>query len=391
MCGIGDAWQKRRTLGRREFVASAGAFLIGGCASCARSDAEYSVPLLGDVHFDETEWGLYHVGWKPRDERDAAGRKREFVRNAEMWRERMPSLIAAAAACRTDKDAFMVQLGDLVQGDVGDMRTMMRFYSDAIKACRRGFGSLPFLSVAGNHDVRNGGRAAYDAFFPAFHSGELGERIDATDFVVRRGPDAWIFADFMRPDAERLFSAIENAADARYMFVVCHSPLTPVDNWGYYWFLFGKPEDSELRRRFRSLLMRHNVIALCGHTHMVELDEWISSEGRLTQLVLNSVWTTQTLAVPRKVADDPKTWGDLYVKRNASDVPEEHDGHYTSRTRNESLSLMAEYADGLVRYEKYDAAGHGRLHVSDSAVFVDFYGGDAVRPCKRFILRQGRS
>ena len=347
----------------------------------------YSVPILGDTHFDETEWGTYHVGWRARDERDAAGRKREFARNADMWRFRLPSLIASAAACSRPGDAFLLQVGDLVQGDCPDSATQTRLFTDAVAACRKGFGSLPFVSVAGNHDVRNGGRSPYDEFFPRFHSKELGRRIESNTFSFRQGPDAWIFVDFMDPDRRRLFEALDACADARYTFVVSHSPVTPTDNWGFFWFLFGREEDTADRRRLRELLMRRRAIILCGHTHFTELNEWRTDAGVMTQFSANSVWRSQELAKPRLLTDDPASWGKLWVEKNATDDPVEHDGSYSTRTRAESLALLAEYAPGLVRYEKYAAAGHYRLEVSDDGVRVLFYGGDSRTPTKTFVLR----
>jgi len=375
-----------QTLSRRDFIAASGAFALAGC-SLPKGGCSYTVPILGDTHFDETQWGRYHVGWKPRDERDANGRKREFARNADMWRERMPSLISAAAKCAKPTDAFILQVGDLVQGDCPDSATATLMFKDAVAACRMGFGNLPFVTVAGNHDIRNGARDAYDRFFVPFHSRELGRRFTSTTFCFRQGPDLWIVADFMKPDVNVIFSALEKSDDARYVFFVCHSPVTPTDNWGFFWFLFGKPEDSRLRRKLRSLLMRKRAIVLCGHTHYTELNEWRGPEGLLTQFSANSVFTNPSLAQPKLITADPASWGKIWVEKHVTDAPVEHDGHYTTRTRKQSLELVAEYAQGLVRYEKYTAAGHYRLNVSDSGVSVDFYGGASQSVTKSFVLR----
>ena len=370
---------------RREFMLSAGAFALGGCSTLGNG-VGYTVPILGDTHFDETEWGTYHVGWKPRDQRDAIGRKNEFARNADMWRERLPALLAAAGACSRPSDAFLLQVGDLVQGDCATPEIQRKFFTDAVAACRRGFGDLPFVTVPGNHDVRNGGRPVFDEMFPALHSRELGRRIDSTNFAFRQGPDAWIFTDFMQPDAEGTFAARDDARDARHVFVVCHSPLTPTDGWGFFWILFGKKEDTELRRELRRRLMAIDAIVLCGHTHVIEVDEWKTGDGHLMQFTANSVWRTPDEANLTPISTDPSSWGKLWVDKHVTDRPEEHDGHYTNRTRAESLALMAEYAPGLVRYEKYRAAGHCRLNVSDK-VSVDFYGGASLEPMRRFVLR----
>ena len=378
-------------MNRRQFAFSAGAFAIGAAAPFgAHADGgsgSYTVPILGDTHFDETEWGTYHVGWTPRDARDAGGRRSEFARDAAMWKERLPALLAAAGECARPTDAFLLQVGDLVQGDCATPEMQLRFYKDAVAACRRGFGSLPFVTVPGNHDVRNGGRPVYDSFFPALHSKELGRRIDSTNFAFRHGPDAWIFTDFIKHDAESTFAALDAARDARHVFIVCHSPLTPTDGWGFFWILFGKKEDTGLRREFRRRMMEMDAIVLCGHTHVIEVDEWRNSDGHMIQFTANSVWRTPDEAELHTITDDPASWGKLWVEKNASDRPEEHDGNYTNRTREESLALMAEYAPGLVRYEKYRAAGHCRLNVSDKSVYVDFYGGAAHTPTRRFVLR----
>jgi hypothetical protein len=91
--------------------------------------------------------------------------------------------------------------------------------------------------------------------------------------------------------------------------------------------------------------------------------------------------------VPKLMTDDPAMWGKLWVEKNVTDAPMEHDGEYTTRTRAEALEFFHEYAEGLVRYEKYAAAGHYRLNVSDAGVSVDYYGGDSRTPTCNYVLR----
>ena len=42
---------------------------------------------------------------------------------------------------------------------------------------------------------------------------------------------------------------------------------------------------------------------------------------------------------------------------------------------------------GKELYEKYAAAGHYRLNVSDAGVSVDYYGGDSRTPTCNYVLR----
>ena len=114
---------------------------------------------------------------------------------------------------------------------------------------------------------------------------------------------------------------------------------------------------------------------------------WESAEGPLVQFIANSVWATEEMANAPLVADDPGKFGLLYVKRKAKDEPEEYDGAYTTRTRADSLALMAEYAD-MSKYQRWNSAGHYRLLVSSDAVDMLFYPGDAMMPSMTFALKR---
>jgi len=96
---------------RRAFVRDSVAFaalpILGGCRSGRPPSSDYSVSILGDTHFDAAPADVYHGRWKPRDERDLRDRRREFTRNADMWADRLPRLVAASAAT-----AEPVRLGD---------------------------------------------------------------------------------------------------------------------------------------------------------------------------------------------------------------------------------------------------------------------------------------
>lgn len=370
---------------RRRFVMEAGACaafaLSGGCrALCGSSGYCYSVSVLGDVHFDAVERDVYHSKYRPELPWKAKVCEREFKRNAEMWRDRLPRLIRSAAAVRTSDAAFLLQLGDMIQGDCCDKALHRKMLEDAEKACRCGFGDLDFRMVCGNHDIREmvtrDGGAAFDEW-----SGK------PSVWSVQEGPDVWIFVDFMRPDVDAIFAELKKSEGCRYLFFVSHAPVSPSDNWGFYWFLLGDdPKLDVVRRRLRRELTRRNAIVLAGHVHCTSLMEWKTCDGVLTQFTANSVWTRPEQMSAPLAADDPASFGSLYVRRNASDKPDEYDGKYTVRTREESLALMAEYAD-MTTYMRWNDAGHYRLEVSSDAVYMLFYAGDSREVTRRFKLR----
>lgn len=375
---------RQNVFNRRDFIAGAGAAALAGLHGCRTvcggrgGKGSYSVSILGDTHFDSTDRETYHSMYRPEIPWKSRVCEREFKRNADMWAERMPRLIAAAADCRTDDAAFLLQLGDLAQGDCCDYRTHVRQLRDAERACRRGMEDLDFIVVCGNHDIREmvtkDGDRAFDEWYGR-------PRV----WMRREGEDAWIFVDFMRPDTDAIFAALKASDGARHTFFVSHGPVSPTDNWGFYWFLYGEVCYTEERRALRSELAKRNAIVLAGHTHCTSLMEWRGSEGSIVQFIANSVWGRPDAHKAPLVADDPREFGSLYVKKHVTDAPDEHDGRYTTRTRAESLALMEEYA-GMSRYLRWNSAGHCRLLVEPDSVDMVFYPGDSRTPAMTFRL-----
>ena len=374
-------------LTRRSFLARGGALglaAVSGCRAFRSNPGSYSVSILGDTHFDAAPASVYHADWTPRDADDARDRRNEFARNAEMWSDRLPRLVAAAARTRRDDAAFLLQMGDLIQGDCGGDAAYRRFLGDAVAACTKGFGDLPFLTVCGNHDIRNGGAAAYDAFMLPRVGCVVGRPVDGMTFLHRVGPDAFIFIDFMRPDAARIDALLDASEGARHTFVVLHSAIAPTDTWGTYWFLFGKPEDDERRRALFVRLLKRRAVVLGGHIHHTQIRRWRRPEGELAEICMNSVWRVQENAVT-PVFTHPDQYGS-YVKAHPAPVGEEHDGCHQRRTVPELFALVDEYRPGLVDYRLYRSAGHYQLRVSDHSVVADFFSGDAIQPVQSFDL-----
>ena len=375
---------KRRTFIRSGLATLGSAPFIGGWQSRRADEGTYSISILGDTHFDAAPQSVYHGKWKPRHKNDWRDRQNEFKRNQEMWATRVPRLIAAAAKTRRPDTACLFQMGDLIQGDCSDFDTHLRFFKDAQAACSKGFGDLPFLTVCGNHDIRGGGDKAFDAYILPIASRVIGKPVTSANFPFFKGPDAYLFIDFMRPDSGKIRSMLAESNGARHTFIVLHSTIAPDDGWGPYWFLFGKPEDSELRRSLFSQLMRRRAIVLCGHIHRTQIRRWVRPEGELVEFSANSVWRPSE-DTPKVLCDNPEQFG-TYVKAHPSPMNEDHDGCLQKRTVPELLALMEEYRPGLVQYRRLAAAGHYLLHVSDKHVDVDFYACDSLAPSERFSL-----
>ena len=165
------------------------------------SDKTYSVVLLGDTHYDTAPDCVYHSGYSdPNPSREAAHRK-EFVRNAEMWAERCPSLVRRASRLVREDTRLCLQMGDLIQGDTGSETDHLRFLRDAYCYLKASLGCLPLVTVAGNHDLRAADDSfavrAYSKFIKERLSPEIGKEIEKTCFSFMVGKDAYIVIDFV--------------------------------------------------------------------------------------------------------------------------------------------------------------------------------------------------
>jgi len=347
------------------------AFFLTGCA-------EYSAVILGDTHYDNADPEYYHAGYTdPKPTREAAHRE-EFVRNGKMWQERCPRLVKRASALVDDNTRYVLQVGDLIQGDTSDSLTHVRFLGDAVNLLKAGVApGLPFVTTPGNHDLRGNDdalcRRAYKAYMPGRMSKELGQDISSVNFLFRNGPDAFVVVNFTKPDVEEIKSLLNQARGARHVFVLIHSPVFPYDDPTYYWFLLGGRKDShaEERREMRKLLASLNAIVLCGHTHYTELLDWEGDGGRITQMTMSSVWTTDSQARYKELASGADGYGKMFAEQNGGACP----------------PIFEEYRPGVRRYSIADSVGSYKLIVDGPRVYVDFYAGDSVGRTKRFVLR----
>ena len=273
--------------------AGAGSLMPGCMAKPKDGGSTYSVALLGDTHFDSMDNKFYHAKYlSSTTEQRYKAHLKEHVRNAKMWTERMPSLLRASAKSATPDTAFILQMGDLVQGDCNDPAMHRRMLTDAFNLIKGAYGGeLPFISVVGNHDIRgdiptDGTREAFDAWQPPAVSKELKQKVTGTTFSFRHGPDAFVVVDFNdpRPDFDLLLKVLDSTDGARHLFLVSHGPTIP--NGASRWFLLGGKDRTEERRELLRRLAKRNAIVLSGHTHKIEYYDCVLPEGRVTQFVI---------------------------------------------------------------------------------------------------------
>ena len=348
------------------------------------SEESYNIVILGDTHYDAADPEFYHAGYHLENTKREMNHRKEFVRNGDMWAGRCKDLVKRASCLIDDDTRYVFQMGDLIQGDTADAPAHKRFLEDAMNLFKTTLaGDLPFVTVCGNHDVRGNDDAvcaqAYSDYMLPRLSAELGQDVPAVTFLFRAGPDSFVFIDFNHPDVPLIERLLAQAADARHLFVVVHSPVFPYDDTKYYWWhLLGNREDSRAqeRRHIRALLAQNSAIVLCGHVHCTEFLDWYGDGGRITQMTMSSVWSSPARGKYKELATGPDGYGKLMLEKQ----PE--------LKENEAvMALFAEHRSGIRSYSKADAAGSYKLTVKGEKVYIDFYAGDDARRSKRFVLR----
>ncbi|MBO4670984.1 MAG: metallophosphoesterase [Bacteroidales bacterium] len=347
------------------------------------ADASYSVVILGDTHYDAPDPDLYHTGYTDPNPKREALHRREFVRNGKMWQGRSRQLVERASRLVGADTKMVLQMGDLIQGDTPDSATHVRFLDDAMNLFKSDVApDLPFVTVPGNHDLRgnddNVATKAYTSYMPVRMSRELGQEITGNNYLYRIGPDAFVVIKFTKPDVSEIERLLNEAKGSRHIFLVTHGPVFPYDNSKYYWwFLLGNRKDSHAseRRRIRKLLAENEVIVLCGHTHATEFIDWYGDGGRITQMTMSSVWSSDEQGSYNVVASGPEE----YCTRLYDTDP--------SLKTEANQALFDEFRADMKTYIMASSAGSYKLIVDGAKVYVDFYAGDSEEVSHRFILR----
>ena len=358
-------------------VAHAATSIERGCDAGRVHPSAYSVAILGDTHYDAEPESVYHSHYDESN-RWAEIQHREFRRNGEMWRGRCRELLAASARLAREKPtAFVLQLGDIIQGDCDDVPTHRRMLDDCIRMlCAPYPEGLPFLTVMGNHDIRGkGAHRAYFEFAEAHLSKQLGQTVKYPVVSFRWGADLWVLCDFENRDLTPLIAAIESVPDARHTFVVTHGPFTPSECDYSAWRLAGSRKCDALRLKLYEILSRRHAIVLSGHTHETAWFRHENEFGGFAEFTANSVWKAPELATAEPVGEGAAAYG----KWAAATL--------TEAQKAEFNAAAAAFRPGLKDYYMSLGAGHARLNVSETDVTVDYYPGATNVPARTFRMR----
>ena len=342
-------------------------------SSLRSAEPAYQVTVLGDIHYDGAEFHL-----KPEHGARAAERKR----NLSMWKKNSPDLLKTAAGQTAKSSAFVVQLGDITQGDCETSELHEALFKKAFGTVKANFPDLPVLVVKGNHDVRscgknNTGGPAKKALLPLV-AAELGvKELPDGNYAFVKGKDLYISLDGFI-GASKIVAFLKKTLsahpDTRYVFVMTHLPIIAVSVGRPFWLLPGAGKVLELLETRRSVI-------LAGHTHAWSFVERRTEKGRAAQLVTTSMGCNWT---PGHVLEKTKDW-QQYV-----------DAVHSRNGKTEAGKKLIKNFDAMAAAAKFDFALYGGksgftvLDVNDSRVEARIYTDNSGTPAQTLTLAENR-
>ena len=330
-----------------------------------KGDKSYSVILLGDTHFDVEPSTVYHADYLKNTEKINKAHLSEFARNGEMWKDRCPRLLKRASQLIGEDTRMVLQMGDLVQGDCGNGEVHKKMLSDALERMKGELGGLD-------------AKETYHQYMPSRMSEELRKTITKTTFGFNIGDDAYIVIDFNNPDDAEIERLLDETKGARYTFIMTHGPVFPADIKSCRWILHGGASEAETEARlhFRQAFAKRNAIVLCGHIHTTDFMDWYGDGGRITQMTMSSVWTSEKQKEYTIRSEGAEQYGMLREKKRQK-----------GENMKDERALFDEYRPGIRQHTNSTSQGCYKLNVSKKHVTIDFYAGDSQELSHQFVIR----
>ncbi|HVJ69592.1 MAG TPA: metallophosphoesterase [Caulifigura sp.] len=355
-------------LDRRHFLASASGALAAGSALSANDDPDqFSFVLLGDLHFDKLEHHDF-----PKLEEKHQGDIRQIHNYSRITSDIMPALFARVReAVASERAAFVLQVGDLVEGLCGSEDLAVTQNREAVEFVKSARLGVPFLFTKGNHDVTgDGAPAAFGHVFHPFLSEQTSSfqgagKLNSANYAVQHHDSLFCSFDaYDKSSLDWLESALAKRT-ARHCFVAIHPPVVPYGARST-WHLYSSAKDAARREKLLGLLGRENAIVLGGHIHKYNLiARETAGGGRFTQLAISSVIGEKSVKPRNELAGiDSYTGDQIRVE------PE-----FSPTTEPERRTVYDAERPFVKRFEYADLPGYAVVTVHQSRIIARIYSG----------------
>ena len=347
-------------------------------AASTPADTSFSFVLLGDLHYDKLEH--HDMAWLQRKKGGDLGQIKNYSRiTADIMPKlfaRVRETIASLNQTPETKVAFVLQVGDIVEGLCGTEELAAHQNSEALDFVRSAKLGAPFLFTKGNHDVTGDG--APEAFREVFHpflSEQTAlvkagaEKLQCAAYTVEHGNA--LFCCFDAYDTESLdwLEAALTKRTAAHCFVAIHPPVVPYGARAT-WHLYASDKDRAKREKLLGLLGKQNVFVLGGHIHKFNtICRSTAGGGRFAQLAISSVINS----------DEVKPKDELHGLADYNGDQIRVEPHFSPETGEARRAVYAAEAPSVKEFEYADLPGYAVVTVKGDSVKADMYAGISSR------------
>lgn len=283
---------------RRRFLQACSAAAVTGLA--AERAKPFPFILLGDLHYDS----LAHHDFKWLKEHHA-GDLSQIQNYSRLTAEVMPGMFAAVKqriAMLRDSAApaaFVLQVGDLVEGLCGNAELSVKQNREALAFVAQRELGVPFLFTKGNHDVTgDGAKEAFDEVLLPFMAKEA-QQVDVAasnskaNHLVTWGEAQFAFFDAYDQTSLQWLEAVVAKRTARHLFVIIHPPVVPYGARAT-WHLHAGEKAKAQRDKLLDVLGGQEAMVLGGHLHKFSALTRLAGGKSFSQLAVSSVVSALT-------------------------------------------------------------------------------------------------
>ena len=305
-------------------------------------------------------------------EKNKAGDLSQIKNYSRITADITPKLFATVRESVAEtKAAFVLQVGDLVEGLCGSEELAARQDSEALAFIRDAKLGVPFVFTKGNHDVTGDG--ATEAFAHVCHpflseqtAGFTGGgKITSANYIIEHGGALFCFFDaYDKASLDWLESALAKRT-ARHCFVVIHPPVVPYGARAT-WHLYSSERDKARREKLLTLLGKQNAFVLGGHIHKFNtLTRTTPGRGKFAQLAASSIINAPEVRPKDHLSGIGEYNGDQ-IRVEPSHSP---------ATEKERRAVYDAEKPFVTAFEYADLPGHAIVTVNANQVTAQIFSG----------------
>jgi hypothetical protein len=351
-------------LTRRDFLrTTAGALALPAIAAAAPTGGRpFSFVLLGDLHYDKLEH--HDMAWLDKNKAGDLSQIRNYSRIAA---DITPKLFATVRESVAEtKAAFVLQVGDLVEGLCGTEELAARQNTEALAFVEHAQLGVPFLFTKGNHDVTGeGAPAAFEKVFHPYLSRQSGGKLDGACYTIEHNDALFCFFDaYDKASLDWLEAALARRT-ARHCFVLIHPPVVPYGARAT-WHLYSSERDRSRREKLLTLLGKQNAFVLGGHIHKYStLTRTTPGGGRFVQVAVSSIVNAPNVQPKDQLSGVAEYTGDQ-IRVEPQHSPE---------TEKQRRAIYEAEQPFVTTFAYADLPGHAVISIDGPQVTARMYAG----------------